>query len=94
MRVVGKTVLESYGVSHANARRPLAAWLAVAEQATWQNMMEVKQTYPHADYVRPYTVFNIKGNSYRLITIINYKIQLISVDRCMTHAEYDKGDWK
>jgi mRNA interferase HigB len=94
MRVVGKTLIEDYGISHSNARRPLGAWLRVAEQATWQNIMEVKQTYPHADYVKPYTIFDIKGNSYRLITIINYDSQLLSIERRMTHSEYNKGNWK
>ena len=94
MRIVGRGVLEDYGVAHANARRPLMAWLAVAKQASWRTLMEVRQTYPHADYVHPYTVFNIKGNSYRLITIIKYNMQLIGIEKCMTHPEYDKGNWK
>ncbi len=56
--------------------------------------MEVRLVYPQADYVKPYTVFNIKGNTYRLITMINYEHRLISIERCVTHAEYSKGDWK
>jgi mRNA interferase HigB len=92
MRVIGKVVLQEY--AHADARKALIAWLAVAEAATWRNLVEVRQVYPHADYVKPHTVFNIQGNSYRLITIVNYREQLINIERCMTHAEYDKGDWK
>jgi mRNA interferase HigB len=40
------------------------------------------------------TVFNIKGNSYRLIAAINYKSQTIFLKSVLTHAEYDKEDWK
>ncbi len=34
--------------------------------------MDVKEVRPDADFVDGYTVFNIKGNDYRLITEINY----------------------
>jgi len=50
--------------------------------------------FPHADIVGNFTVFNIKGNSYRLITIIKYVPAIIYIRRIMTHGEYDKGDWK
>lgn len=42
----------------------------------------------------PYTVFNIKGNPYRLVVKIEYRWQMIFVKRLLSHAEYDKGDWK
>ena len=48
--------------------------------------------YPH--FVDPFTVFNIKGNAYRLVTKIEYRWQMIFVKHLLTHAEYDKGDWK
>ena len=37
-------------------------------------------------------VFNIKGNSYRLIVKINYEYQMIWIRFIGTHAEYDKID--
>jgi len=92
MRVIGKVVLHEY--PNGDARRALWAWLAVAEAETWRSIVDVRRVYPHADYVKPHTVFNIKGNRYRLITIINYKGELINIEQCMTHAEYDRGDWK
>ncbi len=55
---------------------------------------EVRRTYPHADAVKQYTVFNIKGNDYRLISKIEYRLGLIFVKEVLTHAEYDKGNWK
>jgi mRNA interferase HigB len=56
--------------------------------------MQVKRVYPHADLVGRCTVFNIKGNQYRLITKIEYRIQRIYVNQVLTHAEYDEGKWK
>lgn len=41
-----------------------------------------------------FTVFNLGGNSFRLIAGINYESQTIFIKDVLTHAEYDKGDWK
>jgi mRNA interferase HigB len=40
------------------------------------------------------TVFNIKGIRYRLVTAVHYNTRLVYVLRFLTHAEYDKDDWK
>ncbi|WP_334310858.1 type II toxin-antitoxin system HigB family toxin [Dolichospermum circinale] len=32
--------------------------------------IDVREVYPHADFVQGYTVFNIGGNKFRLITKI------------------------
>lgn len=40
------------------------------------------------------TVFNIAGNRFRLIAGINYETQTIFIKHVLTHAEYDKGEWK
>jgi mRNA interferase HigB len=51
------------------------------------------KVYPSADLVGPYTVFNIKGNTYRLIVKIEYRWQIIFVKHLLTHAEYDRKEW-
>lgn len=73
---------------------PLKAWYKVASKADWKNFAEVRQTYSSADYVAPFTVFNIKGNSYRLIVKIEYKKHLIFIKHVLTHKEYDRGEWR
>jgi mRNA interferase HigB len=47
-----------------------------------------------AEAVGDFTVFNIKGNSCRLIVSIDCEAQIIYVKYFLTHAEYDKDDWK
>jgi mRNA interferase HigB len=39
-------------------------------------------------------VFNIGGNDFRLITRVEYQRQEIYIRGVLTHAEYDKEDWK
>jgi hypothetical protein len=46
------------------------------------------------NFVDPYTVFNIKGGAYRLIVKIEYRWQKIFVKHVLTHAEYDRNEWK
>jgi len=54
----------------------------------------VKRVYPSADLVGRYTVFNIRGNKYRLIARVVYRSQTVFVVAIMTHEEYDLGNWK
>lgn len=59
-----------------------------------KNLIDLRKTFPSADKVGNYTVFNIGGNNDRLITLIYYPRQLVQVKDVLTHAEYDKEKWK
>ena len=41
-----------------------------------------------------FTVFNIKKNEYRLITVIHYNRFKVYVRVVLKHSDYDKGNWK
>lgn len=62
--------------------------------AVWANLVEVQAVYPKTEAVGNFTVFNIKGNKYRLIVSINYEKQIIYIKYILTHAEYNKETWK
>ena len=98
MRVISLKLLREFWTKHPNAERPLRHWYKGALQATWRNLHEVRQTFPHADAVsgtgESLTVFNIGGNKYRLIARIRYDNQLVNVRAVMTHRGYDAGKWK
>lgn len=94
MNVISLKRLRKFSYHHPHAEIPLSAWYSVAKKAKWQNLAEVKQVYPSADLVGRYTVFNIKGNKYRLIARIVYRSQTLFVVAVMTHEEYDLGQWK
>jgi mRNA interferase HigB len=70
------------------------AWYRIAKKAKWKNLMDVRRELPTGDAVEKFTLFNIKGNAYRLITEINYRTRRIFVRHVLTHAEYSKGAWK
>lgn len=94
MHVISRKALKEFWERHPDAKAPLDRWYKTASRATWKNMAEVRLSYPHADAVGECTVFNIKGNDYRLITWIVYPLQRIYIRYVLTHADYDKGGWK
>lgn len=79
---------------HPNAESSLSSWYKIAKKARRQNIVDVRQDYPHADQVGRFVVFNIAGNNYRLIAEIHFESQLILIRHILTHAEYDKDKWK
>jgi mRNA interferase HigB len=94
MHVISRKTLRKAEGKHADLVGPLGTWFKIAKAARWKNIEDVRKTYRDADPVGPYTVFNIKGNSYRLIVKIEYECDLIFIKAVQTHAEYDKGKWK
>jgi len=79
---------------HPTARPSLATWERIATAATWGNLVETRADWPTADQVGRLTVFNIGGNEYRLVTYIDYRRRKVFIRAILTHADYDKGDWK
>ena len=94
MNVIGINVIILFIKQHADSRPWLNSFLAEASQAFWKNIVDVRLMYPHADAVGSCTVFNIKGNKYRLITKIDYPTGTLQIKRVLTHAEYNKEKWK
>jgi mRNA interferase HigB len=41
-----------------------------------------------------FTVFDVGGNQYRIATVIHYDKQRNYVRAVMTHAEYDRNNWR
>lgn len=94
MHVISYRRLREFAQKHTNCREALDSWYKIANKAHWSNLVEVQSVFPRAEAVGNFTVFNIKGNSYRLIVSIDYEKQLIYVKYILTHAEYDKESWK
>lgn len=99
MVLIGMDVLDTAGRKNAPLRSWLAAWTAVVEEASWTSLDDVRKSYPSADGVRlasgtVVTVFNVKGNAYRLLSWIDYDVEVVEALEVLTHTEYDKQRWK
>lgn len=94
MHIITRSRLIQFWEKHPNAETSLRLWYKLTTQAQWQNFSQLHQVFPSADQVGNLTVFNISGNNYRLITLIDYKYQKVFIRHILTHAEYDKENWK
>lgn len=91
MLVIARKNLAAFWLDHPEAEGPLRAWLAAAKAASWQSMTDVVSTYSKASPINSERcIFNIHGNSYRLILAINFRSQVIYIKFISSHAEYDK----
>lgn len=94
MHVISFKRIREFFSAHRDSESSLSGWYRTVRKANWQNLSELKQTYPSADLVGRYIVFNIRGNKYRLISRIVYRSQTVFVIAVLTHEEYDLGKWK
>lgn len=94
MRVISRKALREFWEIHAAAQTGLLLWYQRITEGNFQTFNDLRQVFPSADRVNNFTVFNISGNNFRLITYIDHAYQLIFIRAVLTHAEYDKENWK
>jgi mRNA interferase HigB len=94
MHVISYRRLREFGEQHADCGEALDNWFKFVSKESWSNLLAVQSIFPKAEAVGNFTVFNIKGNKYRLIVRIDYERQLMYIKYVLTHAEYDKEKWK
>jgi mRNA interferase HigB len=94
MHIITKSRLVQFWEKHSEAEASLRTWYKVTSLAKWRNFAELRKTFPSADQVGNLTVFNIGGNKYRLIALVDYQYQKLFIRHVLTHAEYDKDGWK
>jgi mRNA interferase HigB len=71
----------------------LDAWFGEIRKAAWSNAADVKRHHATASVISAdRVVFNIKGNSYRLVVAVDFEKAIVFIKWIGTHAEYDKID--
>lgn len=94
MKLIGRDVLQLFARKHSDSRSSLKSWTQGIEVNSFKHFADLKRTFGSADQVKPYTVFDISGNKYRLIAIADCAPQSVAVEYVLTHAEYDEGRWR
>jgi mRNA interferase HigB len=90
MHVISRRALREFWERHPPAKLPLAAWFRVFETTGFANFTALKRIFRSADYLAPYTIFDVGGNKYRVIAVIHYNRQRVYVRHVFTHSEYDE----
>lgn len=92
-RIFAKSTLRAFWDKHPDSEQYLKIWYQTAMNSDWESPIDVKGTYGSASILKNNRiVFNIKGNSYRLVAKFNFEKQLIFIRFVGTHSEYDKID--
>ena len=79
---------------HPECAASLNAWYHIMRQTRFRGLVDLRRVLPTADQVGRFTVFNIGGNKARLIAAVHYNRGKVYIRHVLTHAEYDRGQWK
>jgi mRNA interferase HigB len=80
-------------LAHLETTLALNNWYAIVKQADWNKPSDIKQVFNNADYVgNDRFVFNIKGNDFRLVSMIFFDKRTVYIRFIGTHSEYNRVD--
>jgi mRNA interferase HigB len=94
MHVISRKALQTFWTRHPDSKTALVRWFKVMEQTDFRTLDELRATFPNADQVENWIVFNIGGNKYRLIASIHFNRGKVYVRHVLTHEQYSRGGWK
>ena len=91
MHIISLKMFRAFWQKHPEAENVLRQWHTIVEHAEFRDFSHVREIFNSADYVPPYTIFDVGGNNYRVVVIARYRFKKIYVQQVMTHREHD--DW-
>jgi mRNA interferase HigB len=94
MHLISAGKLKEASAAYPDVEEVIKNFYKKVEKSAWQNLIDVQKDYRSAEAVGSFTVFNIKGNRYRLILDIDYEEQVAYFKYFLTHAEYNNDRWK
>jgi len=91
MHVISRKCLIEFGTNHPDVRGALNTWFHMIKRNEYQGPIAIKEVFGSADIIPgDRVVFNIKGNSHRIIAKARYSTQTMFIRFIGTHAEYMK----
>ncbi len=94
MHIISRKRLLEFSAKHPNSDKPSDRWYRIIKQSNYNSFQELRKTFPKADQIGKFIVFNISGNKFRLIAYIVFSSKQVYIRHILTHPEYDKGKWK
>jgi len=93
MHVISYKAIREFIKDHPDAELKLGRWYKWMKRGKFRNLNEIRRRFPDVDYIgNDRYVFNISGNKYRLVAMINFKAHRVYIKYIGTHADYDKID--
>lgn len=95
MHVVATGELLEFSKKHPDARSWVRAWLADARRAIWSTPQDIRERYPTVSFLTGnLVIFNVKGNTYRMVTQVAYRTRVVVIKWIGSHSAYDKVNWE
>jgi len=91
LRIISKKKIRDYVRENSQAKLPLVEWYFKMKEVNAIDISDLKKVFNSVDAVYGYTIFNIGGNNYRLITAIHYNKQVCYIRDIWTHSQYSKN---
>ena len=93
MRIFTEQTLKEFIQKRPDAKVALQDWATKVKKSEWKSFADVKNTFRSADYVgNQRYVFNIKGNTYRLVALIKFTVGFVYIRFVGSHDQYGKID--
>jgi len=93
MVVISYRTIREFIETHPQTEDALNNWYIITQKSDWANFHEVKKMFNTVDAIgNGLYVFDIKGNHYRLIARIIFRVRTVYIKFIGTHKEYDKAD--
>jgi mRNA interferase HigB len=91
--VISYRTIREYTDRHIEVEDQLNNWYRITEKSDWANFNEMRTMFNSVDGVgSDLYVFNIKGNDYRLVVRIIFRVRTVYIKFIGTHKEYDRLD--
>lgn len=91
MRVLSKKTLREFWQIHTDCEQQLLGWYKEFKMQNYQNVNEVFSSFSNCRSIGSNRyIFDIKGNNYRLVVKISFKLKTVWIRFIGTHGEYDK----
>jgi len=93
MRIFSRKILREFWEKHPDAQNPLQTWYLDVKHANREKSSDIKVVYQTASFLKNNRIiFNIKGNTYRIVIVVHYKNGDVFIRFVGTHSEYDRID--
>jgi mRNA interferase HigB len=91
VHVISFKKLKEYFSKETNAQTALRDWYKITKRAEWENFADLKNTFNSADNVGyDRFVFNIKGNHYRIVAVVIFKVKRVYIRWVGNHKDYNR----
>lgn len=90
VRIFREALVIKFQRAHPHSRTAFNRFLELVRDADWAHLNEIKMTFNTVDYKAPYTIFDVGGNKYRLIAVVEFETGRFVICDVLTHEQYSR----